>query len=267
MAIRSDDQAIGGYLDRSLSSLRSSKPAEEWWSVVDRGDRHEPRSQRFELYRNDDRIYRCGHRDDVVPMLLWWVNRVACFETSHRLMVHAAVAARHGRAILMPAAQEAGKTTLVAALVADGFDYLTDEAAALDPESGMVEAFPKWLSLKSGSWHLFPHLRPDPPHDLEGVVASQWHVCPEALRPGAVVDTAEPAWIIVPVYRAEATTVLTPMNRTDALAQLVQQTFNLRQLGRAGFETLVRVVRRSDCWLLTSGTLPEAVAAVRSVTF
>jgi hypothetical protein len=66
-----------------------------------------------------------------------------------RIFVHAGAVAIDGRALLVPGASFAGKTTLVAALVREGAAYLSDEFAVLD-ESGQVHPYPRPLSLRPG---------------------------------------------------------------------------------------------------------------------
>lgn len=257
---------VAGYLEQALASLASPVAAAVPWSVVDRGAPCGAEGFRFAVFRDGRRLFGCDRPDDLVALLLWWVNRTVCFETNHRLMVHAAVAAVDGRAVVMPAPQQSGKTTLVAALVADGFGYLTDEAAAFDPATGTIEAYPKWLSMKPGSWPLFPHLRPALPPEQAAFATAQWHVDPNVIRTGAVVSAAEPGWIIAPRYRPGAMTSLEPTSRAEALAILAGEAFNLARMGPVGFQALAGVVRRSRCWRLTTGDLAGAVAAVRSVT-
>lgn len=63
------------------------------------------------------------------------------------VFVHAGVVAMHGSAIVLPGSTMAGKTTLVAALVNTGAEYLSDEFAVLD-EDGLVHPYPKPLSIR-----------------------------------------------------------------------------------------------------------------------
>lgn len=257
------DQEWAAYLAGALGSLASDGPAGRW-SVIDHG--LEATGGRYGAYRDGRRLFWCDDADDVVPLLLWWVNRTICFETDHRVMVHAAAVTAGDRALVLPAPQESGKTTLAAALVGEGFGYLTDEAAAFDPATGVVDPYPKWLSLKAGSWALFPHLRPRLPARVARFAASQWHVDPNAVRPDSVARSAEPAWLVVPRYEPGRSTDLQPMERSEALSLLAGEAFTLRRFGPAGFQVLAEVVRRSSCWRLTTGSLDDAVAAVRSIT-
>lgn len=63
------------------------------------------------------------------------------------VFVHAGAVAHAGRAIVIPGESFSGKSTLVAALVRAGAEYLSDEFAVLDQE-GAVHPFPKRISLR-----------------------------------------------------------------------------------------------------------------------
>ena len=65
-----------------------------------------------------------------------------------RRFVHAGVVGWRGEAILIPGRSHSGKSTLVAALVAAGATYYSDEYAVLD-ERGRVHPYPKPLSLRA----------------------------------------------------------------------------------------------------------------------
>jgi hypothetical protein len=66
------------------------------------------------------------------------------------LFVHAGVVGWEGRAIVMPGASFAGKTTLVQAWLAAGATYYSDEFAVLD-RAGRVHPFARPLAIRDGS--------------------------------------------------------------------------------------------------------------------
>jgi hypothetical protein len=66
------------------------------------------------------------------------------------LFVHAGVVAVEDRALLLPGRTFRGKTTLVAALVAEGATYYSDEYAVLD-ETGAVHPYARRLSVRSSN--------------------------------------------------------------------------------------------------------------------
>ena len=66
------------------------------------------------------------------------------------LFVHAGVVGWEGRAIVMPGASFAGKTTLVRAWLEAGATYYSDEFAVLD-RAGRVHPFARPLAIRDGS--------------------------------------------------------------------------------------------------------------------
>jgi hypothetical protein len=172
--------------------------------------------------------------------------------------VHAAAAAIDGRAVLLPARMESGKTTLVAGLVQRGFGYLTDEAAVIDPVTLRVSPFPKPLTIDEGSWSVLPELRPERSADVEPLVSRQWHVDPRSIRSDALAADSEVVCIVSPQYVAGATTALRAMSKADALVLLCESTFYLDRHRRTGFDALGELVRRTPTFQLVIGDLESA---------
>lgn len=75
------------------------------------------------------------------------IRRLVATHAPDHVFVHAGVVARHGRALVLPAATFAGKSTLVAALVRAGADYLSDEYAVLAAD-GRVHPYARRISLR-----------------------------------------------------------------------------------------------------------------------
>lgn len=65
----------------------------------------------------------------------------------HHVFLHAGAVAHNDIVILIPGSSFSGKTTLVAALVRAGAEYLSDEFAPID-EHGLVHPFPKPLGVR-----------------------------------------------------------------------------------------------------------------------
>lgn len=96
------------------------------------------------------------------------------------IFIHAGVVGWREKAILVPATSFSGKSTLVAALVARGATYYSDEFAVMDTE-GLVSAFPRPISLRMGEHHQWrtrrikltetQHLAPSLPPLPVGLVA------------------------------------------------------------------------------------------------
>jgi hypothetical protein len=191
------------------------------------------------------------------------LNRRLCFGRGPLLVIHCAVVAREGQALLLHGRSGAGKSTLSGGLVRAGWTYLSDEGAGLD-DTGRLHPYTRPIMLLPGSWPLFPELRGRLPAGHERFAAEEWHVPPALLggvadapaRPGATVDVR---------FERGAATELVSIGRGEALEAIVSDGCNLRFFGQAGLERLRDVVRACRCYRLVYGNLDEAVSALTAV--
>jgi len=77
------------------------------------------------------------------------LNTIVTRIRSH-LLIHAGVVSRQGQGLILAADSYHGKTTLVLELVRRGFNFLSDESAALDRADGQVHPFPRALGIRPG---------------------------------------------------------------------------------------------------------------------
>ena len=96
--------------------------------------------------------------------------------TGHLLLHAGGSAGTDGRTVVVHGVSGAGKTTLTAALVQAGLAYVTDETVCLDPDTLVIEPFPKPLTVKPGSQELLAHLAPPPDEISEG--SGNWQLPP-----------------------------------------------------------------------------------------
>jgi len=197
------------------------------------------------------------------PLFEWGLNWCICAHCHQYVVVHAAVLARKGRAMILPAPPGSGKSTLCAALAARGWRLLSDELTLIDIETGVIVPIPRPISLKNASIATIARFWPEAPmgaivpDTLKGSVA---HLQPPAQSVRSSADMAVPAWIVVPRYRPAAAAELVPLGRSAAFMQLADNAFNYSTHGRRGFERLVDVVDRSQCFGFTyGGALEDAV--------
>ena len=161
--VRTCDPALGEYLGAVLDPFSvdgrtgDGNATSRAYSVVDRG---EATKNRYALYFGRERLALTPSGSFIVATLLWHVNRRAVESGDGFVLVHAGAVEWEGRAALFPAPMESGKTTLVAGLVRAGTRYLSDEAAAIDPETLQVHPFPKSLTVGAGSWEVLADLTP-----------------------------------------------------------------------------------------------------------
>jgi hypothetical protein len=191
--------------------------------------------------------------------LVWDINRRVVETAGERLLLHAAAATRDGVAVIVPAVSGGGKSTLVAALVAAGFDYLSDEIVAIEAGPARITGYHKAIALKEGSWPLITAGAPGPA--IAPFMAMTRYVTPEMLGSTVPEHAARPGLVVVPVRDAAFASPV-EMHRAEALTVLAEQSFNFEEFGSTRLEILADVVRHSDCYRVSTANLDAAVATI-----
>lgn len=201
-------------------------------------------------------------RSHAFPMFEWGLNWCFGNHCHQYLIVHAAVLARAGRAVLLPAPPGSGKSTLCAALTLSGWRLLSDELALIDPDTGRIWPLPRPISLKNQSIDVIRTFSGEavlgtPVHETsKGTVA---HMRPPVSSVRAASEPARAAAIVFPRYSLGAATTMTPISKARAFMRLVDNTFNYDIHGRRAFETLGDLVDGSLCREFEYSRLEQAV--------
>ena len=258
-AVSTDDEAFGRYLDRILEPFAHTGPAATRYRFLEHGPTE---AGSFEL-RYEGAMLACGSDPaEVFGHLLWHINRQVITTSRRWLLFHAAAAELDGRVVVLPADSESGKSTLVAGLVRAGLRYVTDEVVAIDLETGLVEPVPMAINLKSGSWDVLAALAPAVEPELARYGGDRWVLDVRIIRDDVLAPATAPVLIVSPTYRPESTTRLVPLRPAEAAVLLGTHCFNLADTGRAGFETLLTVARRSPAYRMDVGHLGLACDAI-----
>lgn len=198
----------------------------------------------------------------------WGINWCVSAHAHHYLIIHAAVVARHNKAIVLPAASGSGKSTLCAALVSRGWRLLSDEYALLRLADGRLQPFVKPISLKNQSIPIIREYWPqgvmgDICHDTQkGSVA---HLRPPADSVLAGDECAQPVLWLFPRYVSGAPVTLTPEHPALALVEVVKHAFNYHLLGVQAFQPLAQVMQQSQTYRLQFGQLDDALAQIEQL--
>lgn len=215
------------------------------------------------VFRFDGRIpFKPLPAPQAFPMLEWGLNWCLSSHLHRYLMIHSAVVARDGGALLLPAPPGSGKSTLCAAMIHSGWRLLSDELTIVEPGSNAITPLVRPVSLKNASIDVIRAFAPDAVlgplvHDtIKGDVA--------LLRPpeDAVRRSAEAAfarWVVFPKFEKNAAPRLEEMSRAQAAMRLIENSFNYQVHGRRGFETVTELVRHCRCFNLTFGRLEDAL--------
>ncbi|MGN6759421.1 MAG: hypothetical protein ACTHMJ_23885 [Thermomicrobiales bacterium] len=202
---------------------------------------------------------------DELPLLLTNLVTVAALEglAADYLLFHAGALAWQDQGLLLPAASGSGKTTLVGALLAAGWRVGGDEVGAVERRSGRLVAFPRSLNVNAGGRAVLAPLLP------ELATAVPWPLGAEQIWP---LRPADDAWltsavpvrhIVFPQYTPGEPSTLRLLSRAEALARLLPLAHNARQLGGAGIDECIQLVRGADCYRLTIGDLTNAVTLLQ----
>ncbi len=206
--------------------------------------------------------------DQAYAMLEWGMNWCIAGHAHHYLMLHAAVLERAGRALILPGDPGAGKSTLTAALMLDGWRLLSDEITLIDRDDGRLHGLARPVSLKNASIEV---IRAHAPAAVFGDVARDTHkgtVSHLKPTPDSVARTgepAQPAWIVFPRWKRDAPARLTPHPKAAAFLHLASHAFNYSLLGALGFTLTARLMDAVSCWDFEYGHLPEALTVFREL--
>jgi hypothetical protein len=191
--------------------------------------------------------------------LVWDVNRRVVEASDRRLLLHAAAAARDGVAVVVPAVSGGGKSTFVAALVAAGFEYLSDEIVAIEPGPATIDGYHKAIALKEGSWPLIAARAPDAA--IAPFMAMTRYLTPPMLGSTVAEHGSRPGLVVIPDRHVESGPTV-EIHRAEALTVLAEQSFNFEDFGPTRLDLLAEIVRQSRCYRVPTANLDNAVEAI-----
>ncbi|MFA5964281.1 MAG: HprK-related kinase A [Sphingomonas sp.] len=182
------------------------------------------------------------------------------------LLLHASAVERDGKALLMTGVSGAGKSTLSALLSARGWRFMGDEFALIDPETGLVHAFPRLVSLKNAAIEVVSEALPDarfgpllvgtPKGDIR-------HLVPDAAAVAAMATPAPPALLLFPSFGFDAAARAVPPS--EVFVRLTQASTNYVGLGERGFTALTRLVKTVPARAIDYPDTDSAVAQVEKL--
>jgi hypothetical protein len=250
-AVSCDDPGLAAVIERAFAALAVLGDPAGWYRVR----RHD---DRFDLSWGGETLVSSADCSTVLSWLQWDVNRRAVLAADADLVLHAGCVARDGRAIVVSGASGVGKSTLVAAFVAQQCDYVTDEALPVEISTGHVRAFPRPLALDDHSLDLLPEIAP-----LRAPPDHATHKRLVMMKPGLDVrehPRLEVAMVLFPERDASGLTVMEPVSRGEAVVRLAGNAFNFPSHGRDAIDALARMVQGANAYRIV-GDDPRAAAS------
>jgi hypothetical protein len=162
--------------------------------------------------------------------------------TDQAVFVHAGVVAWHGRALILPGPSHSGKSSLVAALIAAGATYYSDEYAVIGLD-GRIYPFPRRLRLRSAD-------------EQEPSAAST------ASANGESLDPLQPAWVMNLRYRPDGVWDPKELTPGQTLLALLENTVAVRRQSELTLRTLKLAVGSATGWQSERGEADDTIREI-----
>jgi hypothetical protein len=156
--------------------------------------------------------------------------------------VHAGVVALHGKAAILPGASYRGKSTLVAELLKQGCEHLSDEYALIDDE-GLVYPYPRALLLRDKNGNQSPATAAD-------------------LGADTARDPIAPAVIVALEYSSGAAWRIRALEKSAMVLLLLQNTPHEMGASSPIMARFARAAGRADCYVGERGEAKEAAMRI-----
>ncbi len=225
-------------------------------------------TKRAELFAEGRSLFGSFPREESLAMLEWGMNACVCAWAHDFLIVHAAIVARGGMAVVIPGGSGSGKSTLAAALVAGGWRLLSDELTLIRPDSGEAVPVVRPISLKNDSLQVAARLYPDP---IFGPILNvrrkgrMAHLKPDSRSVNRGCESAVPGMFVFPSFGQDRLFELEPLPKARTFLLVAENALNYGLLGRVGFETLSRLIENADGYRLQYGNLEAAVGEIEKL--
>jgi Coenzyme PQQ synthesis protein D (PqqD) len=249
------------HVHRSLAHLEIASPpvCDLVLDVLESGDGHI-------LLQDILPLGFCARLDQLAAFVQVRMRQIAMDRDRSFLHIHAGLVSNGRRGVLLPGAPGRGKTTLTAALIFSGFQYLSDELAVLQGDPLEARAVPVGLAIKPGAVDVLSRLWPEVrslPIDVREDGRLVRYLAPP--RDALAADASTPVgWIVFPRYTRGADTVLRPVRKSEALRRLMAECLVLPNLlDAAGVASLARWIRSVETYELIMDSLAEAVGEVQ----
>lgn len=211
------DSALEALVDPVLSHLSVGEPSADAriMDIVDTG-------REIQVIGGHRIIGRCPTRRGLAPLIHGLVGLISIRAHPYLFAIHGSGLARPEGALILAGRSGCGKTTMAAALMAAGWDYLSDDTILLAPGTLEAVPVPYSLSIKQGSWNLlrsrFPtlgrntvHVRSD--DKLVRFLRPAQRVCTE----GRVVR-----WVGFPHRSASGSSSIRSLDCTEGIYRLLE---------------------------------------------
>ena len=198
--------------------------------------------------------------DEAIARTVFELVELGCNTARRLLVLHAAGVSRAGRGVVLIGQGGAGKTTLAAALNAEGFDLLGDDVIPVNPD-GQLVGIGMSLCLKAGSWPVLASRLLDLDRAPRIARAGQAVCFPPP--PGPIARGPMPAGVLLfPRYQPGGKPTLEPLEPVAALQGIIAAGSVIAHLTQDALTALIRWISAIPAFSLTYPDLDHALALI-----
>jgi hypothetical protein len=227
------------------------------WIYVEEEDQERP-GRPYSYFRDEVVQRKESSLAALFEYIRWDLHAFIPQRARDYLLLHAGAVTADGAAMLLAGPPEAGKSSLVLALLQRGFNYLSDDLGPIDPVTSRIYPFQKRISVRHSTLlRYFPGVE----SRLEDRTGLSSELRERFVRPedvDASVGAPSPArWIVFLGENRQGPPRLEPLTRATAVERMATYSFNLFRFKDRGIVLLSRVAADAEAFLLDGGTAPE----------
>jgi hypothetical protein len=220
----------------------------------------------WQLRRNDLLLFVETATLSIIERFLQDLTAMFIRHVQSRLLLHAAGVASGNQGIILCGQSGSGKSTLAAWLIANGFDFLTDELVGIRPDSSEMSGFTRPLVLRKGSDFVWQQwLAGRDRNNLTCFFDGTVWLDPEDLQPGCVRAMASPNLLLYPRYVVDNSLDIKPLSTAESAFRLMQYLVNIDNLSDGGFAAITNLARQTMAFSVTYGDVAQAAAWLKQL--
>ncbi len=183
------------------------------------------------------------------------LNQQVIRHLQHFVQYHAAVLSWRGDGVIFPADSGTGKSTLSAALINRGWQFLSDEFALVDPHTLYVHPFPKALCVKEPGRHMVGGELAR--HTTEPFILrhkyKRYYIPPWTLGAHVIGSACPVRWLFFLSRKPGTAAQLFTPTTAEAVVYTYRTGLNTLHCGHSGLQTTVALVNQARCHQLNVG--------------
>lgn len=181
---------------------------------------------------------------------------------------HAAVVANDKGSILISAQSGGGKSTLCAALMAEGYRLLSDEFGLLSLDGTHLNAYPRPVSLKDESIDIVTELTGRDWISDTYTGTPKGNIAYRRVRPRDIEQAQNPTpakLLLFPVFMPGAPPHVKKLTPSETVLRLIPASTNYHLLGEHSFNALVKMANHSEAYEIQYGSTEQSLQIVKDL--